>query len=87
MSISPTEGPPSPAPVKPSASTPSQEQASILQNPFAKMFENVGFFPTAQEIAEMMNNLIKQTLTEIKRSDESWKRAMQKFKEDVIEGQ
>lgn len=78
--ISPPKGIGAPSPMP-------QEQGSILESPFAKMFESVGVTPTAQQIMQIMNNLLKQQILEIKKSDEAWKRAMQKFKEEAIEGQ
>lgn len=60
-----------------------QEQPSMLNSPFAKMFERMGITPTAKQIHMMMSNLLRQTLTEIKRDDKRWKEAMKKLKKEI----
>ncbi len=81
----PTPGRPSiPPPQIPAQPvTPSQAPApqSILDSPFAKMFENAGMALTAKQLTEVINNLLRAQIAQIKKSDESWKRAMKKLKE------
>ncbi len=76
MAIPPV-GPSTPAP------TPSGVTPSILDSPFAKMFAKTGVAPTAQEMQQIMNGILKQEVDNIKKSDDAWKRAMQKMKEAI----
>ena len=91
----PTEGPkgspqPSPQGQPASGATPTpfptpSESGSILNSPFAKMFAKVGVFPTAKQMIQIMGNILKQQIDQIRKSEQSWKEAMRKMK-DAIEG-
>jgi len=81
---------PPPEPIKPASSpkplSPSDSKdAFLLQSPFAKMFERTGQMPTVKEIRAIINGILKQQISEIKRSDEQWKKSMERMKR-VIEG-
>ena len=93
MSTTPPSGPKvpeqTPKPIQPSkgvSKMPSgqpKEEASVSNSPFAKMFERSGVTPTAKQIHMMMSTLLKQTLTDIKKNDERWKKAMRKLKREI----
>lgn len=70
-------------PVGPSTPPPSPQELSpaMLNSPFAKMFEATGAMPTVKELQAIINGILKQQIDEIKKSDASWKRAMQRMKE------
>ncbi len=94
MSTTPPGGPTGPGhtpePIKPAGApkghpgTP-KEEPNISNSPFAKMFARSGAVLTQKQLHMMMSSLLKQTLTEIKREDARWKKAMKKLK-DEIEG-
>lgn len=63
-----------------------QRDSFLLQSPFAKMFQATGVPPTVQEIRAIINGILKQEISEIKRQDEAWKKAMKQLK-DAIEDQ
>lgn len=49
------------------------------------MFRATGAMPTVKEIKMIINGILKEQITHIKRDEEMWKKAMKKMKE-VIEG-
>lgn len=88
--------PPEPTPGKPSTPPPhipaqrvAPAQAAPLQSlsdsPFAKMFERAGMALTAKQLTQVINNLLRQVIDQIKKSDEGWKRAMRKLDESSDE--
>jgi ABC-type glycerol-3-phosphate transport system substrate-binding protein len=59
--------------------------AFLLKTPFAKMFERAGATPTIKQMRAIIDQILKQTIREIKRQEKGWKKAMKKMK-DAIEG-
>ncbi|NGX37854.1 MAG: hypothetical protein K1000chlam2_01017 [Chlamydiae bacterium] len=86
MSIPPS-GPGAPTPPEPSKPIqPSDSKdAFLLNSPFAKMFKATGHTPTVKEIKAIIDGILKHEISEIKRQDAGWKKAMKKLKE-AIEG-
>lgn len=68
------------------ASSEEQRDSFLLQSPFAKMFQATGVPPTVKEIRAIINGILQQEISEIKRQDAAWKKAMKQLK-DAIEDQ
>jgi hypothetical protein len=83
----PGQTPPEPKGAGATPAKPLAEASSdpIMNSPWAKMFESAGMTPTAKQLHQMMNYIIKGQLHTIKKDQERMKKAMQKMKE-TIEG-
>jgi hypothetical protein len=86
MQIPPTS-PGHPAPKPPPVSPKGEEPLSseMANSPFAKMFAQTGALPTAKELQQIINGILKDQLLAIKKGEERWKASMKKLK-DTIEG-
>lgn len=70
------------APVTPApAAVPTPQ--SIASSPFFQMFERAGMVLNAKQFTQIINNLLRTVIDQIKKSDESWKRAMDELKKSM----
>lgn len=67
-------------PMTPAMPAPAQSMAS---SPFFQMFERAGMTLDAKQFTQIINNLLRTVIDQIKKSDESWKRAMDELKESM----
>ncbi len=79
----PSQPPPS-GPKGPAASSPKSSDW-VLNSPWAKMFKGTGMSPTAKELHQMINSILKHQVQEIKKDQARMKKALRKIKE-AIEG-
>lgn len=87
--IGPGAPPPQPpsggAPAAPASPAQSAQDTAILNSPFAKMFTQFGMTPTAKEVTMFINNILKDSIAQVKKSDAAWKASMDKMKR-VMDG-
>lgn len=83
--ITPT-GPqgPSSSPIQPQPSN-GASNAPAMNSPFAQMFAKTGMTPTPKELKMIIDNLLRDQISEIKKNDQRWKEAMRKWKEELEE--
>ncbi|MCI0382140.1 MAG: hypothetical protein L0207_03695 [Chlamydiae bacterium] len=70
-----------PPPPMPEQTQPKVIDNWVLNSPFAKMFERMGFQPTAKEMLQIINNILKQQIADIRKQQEALRQALRKMKE------
>lgn len=85
--ITPT-GPkdPSSTPLTPIPKSPDEIAPGLSNSPWAQMFAKSGTLPTAKELKQLIDGLLRDVIHRIKKDDDRWKEVMRKMKE-VIEDQ
>lgn len=78
-------GVPPPSSSPPPSGSGDQLPPSMMNSPFVRMFSQTGATPSAKEIKQMMDNILKDVMAAIKKGDDRWKASMRKIK-DAIEG-
>ena len=77
------QGPSTPPPSSQPAQQTDQQDAALLNSPFAKMFAATGTMPTAKEMQAIINGILNQVVAQVKQDDAQWKKAMEKLKKQL----